>query len=166
MKTRLVPPLIAAAAAACLAACGGSSGAGIGGVLSGLNAGQSVTLLDNNSDALTLDVNGSFRFATDLDSGAAYSVSILTQPAGQVCEVANGIGTVDSNADSVTSVSIACVTTSSLGGSVSGLTTGTTVTLSDSTVLLPVASNGAFAFPGVLVQGRTTRSRWQRSRSA
>ena len=112
-----------------------------------------MTLLDNSADALTLDANGSFRFATDLSSGAVYTVTILTQPAGQVCEVANGSGTVDSNGDSVTNVSIACVTTSSLGGTLSGLTAGTAVTLSNGSVLLPLATNGPFAFHGVLVAG-------------
>ena len=42
---------------------------------------------------------------------------------------------------------------STLGGTVSGLAAGTSVTLSDGSVLLPVAINGSFAFPGLLAVG-------------
>jgi hypothetical protein len=142
------------AAAAALAACGGGSNdASIGGTVSGLNAGQSVVLQDNNSDSLTITASGSFRFATALPSGSIYSVSVLTQPAGQICEVANGAGDVDAGGNAVSGVAVACVNTSSLGGTVSGLAAGTAVTLSNGSVLLPVAANGGFAFPGVLVAG-------------
>jgi hypothetical protein len=150
---RLALPFTAATVAVCLAACGGGSHAGIGGTVSGLNTGQSVTLQDNNTDSLTVTANGSFRFGTELDGGSTYSVTILTQPVGQICELANGTGAVDSGADSITSVAVACVATSSVGGTVTGLATGTAVTLSNGAVLLPVATNGPFAFPGVLVAG-------------
>jgi hypothetical protein len=152
-QSMLVRSKLAVALALGLAACGGKDGAGIGGTLSGLAAGQVVALSDNNTDALTLEANGTFQFPTDLASGAPYSVAVVGQPSGQVCEVANGAGTVDSSGDAVTNVAVACVTTSSLGGTVSGLAAGTAVTLSNGTVLLPVTTNGAFAFPGVLVAG-------------
>ena len=145
--------LIAAAVASGLSACGGDNQASIGGSVSGLNSGQSVTLQNNLADTTTVSANGPFRFGTQLDGGTTYSVTILTQPAGQICEVANGAGTVDSGADSVVVVAVACVTTSSVGGTVSGLAPGTAVTLSNGAVLLPVAANGPFAFPGTLVFG-------------
>jgi hypothetical protein len=136
-----------------LAGCGGGDSAGIGGTVVGLDAGESITLQDNNTDSLTLAADGPFRFATALSASATYSVTILTQPTGQVCQVVNGTGQVDSSADSITSVTIACITTSSLGGTVSGLAAGTAVILSNGTVLLPVATNGPFAFPDVLAAG-------------
>src|SRR5712664_2555390 len=75
-----------------LAACGGGTDAAIGGYLSGLGSGLSVVLQNNNSDSLTLTSNGSFTFANSLASGAAYSVTVLTQPVGQTCAVTNGSG--------------------------------------------------------------------------
>ena len=138
-----------------LAACGGGSDATIGGYISGLGTGLSVVLQNNNADALTLTSNGTFTFATTLASGNAYAVTVLTQPVGQTCTVTNGSGTVDSNSDPVVAVAVTCTTSSSLGGTVSGLAAGTSVTLSNGGVLLPVAANGAFAFPGILATGST-----------
>jgi hypothetical protein len=138
-----------------LAACGGGIDATIGGNISGLATGSTVVLQNNSSDALTLTSNGPFTFATGLTSGEIYSVSVLTQPVGQTCSVANGSGTADSIGDPVTNVAVTCANSSSLGGTVSGLPAGTSVTLSNGGVLLPVAANGAFAFPGILTPGST-----------
>jgi hypothetical protein len=82
-------------------------------------------------------------------------VTVLTQPVGQTCSVANATGTVDSRGDSVTSVSITCAGNSSVGGTVSGLPAGTALTLSNNGTLLPVAANGSYAFPGLLAAGST-----------
>jgi hypothetical protein len=107
-----------------LASCGGGGSAGpapasapapappppptysIGGTISGLAAGAHATLLDNNTDSLTVTANGSLSFATRLPAGAVYAVTVGAQPSGEVCEVGNGSGTVGS-AD-VTTVSIVC----------------------------------------------------------
>jgi len=141
-------------AALLVAACGGSnSGAAIGGNLSGLGAGDTVVLQDNASDNLSLGANGTFAFATRLASSTPYTVTVLTQPVGQFCSVANGAGTTDSDADAVNTVSVTCVSTATVGGTVTGLATGTAVTLSNNDVLLPVAVNGQFAFPGLLEVG-------------
>jgi hypothetical protein len=154
MKPNFTLSLILAGATALLAACGGGgNNASIGGTVSGLNTGQTVVLQDNGTDSLTVPASGPFSFPTTLADGASYSVSILTQPAGQICEVADGSGQVDQGGDSITSVAIACVTTSSVGGTVSGLAAGTAVTLSNGSLLLPVATSGPFAFPGALVAG-------------
>ena len=79
----------------------------IGGSISGLAVGQSVVLLNNGGDALAVNANGSFTFATPLATGAAYSVTVGTQPVGQVCTVANGSGTVASA--HVANVAVSCV---------------------------------------------------------
>jgi hypothetical protein len=156
-RSTLVIPLatafIAAAAALGLAACGGGGNANIEGSVSGIATGQSVTLQDNGSDTITVTASGSFTFPTQLSGGSSYNVTVLTQPAGQVCQVANGTGSVDSNADTVNTIAVACVSTATLTGTVSGLTSGTAVTLSNGSVLLPVATNGPFAFPGLLTAG-------------
>jgi hypothetical protein len=145
--------LVASLTAALVACGGGSSNAAIGGNLSGLASGTTVVLQDNRTDNLTLSANGAFTFSTKLGSTTPYAVTVLTQPAGQTCSVQSGSGSTDSNADSIDTVSVTCLSTASLGGTVSGLATGTAVTLSDGTVLLPVATNGAFAFPGLVETG-------------
>ena len=66
----------------------------IGGSLSGLASGASVVLQDNGGDNLPVSANGSFAFATAIASGAAYAVTVLTQPTGQTCVVSAGSGTV------------------------------------------------------------------------
>jgi hypothetical protein len=85
---------------------GGSGGSSfsVGGAVSGLSG--SVVLEDNGGDDTTVTADGSFTFPTALASGAAYAVTVESDPAGQTCTVANGAGTVGS-AD-VTDVAVTC----------------------------------------------------------
>ena len=78
----------------------------VGGAISGLGSGLSVTLRNNGGDALTRNANGAFTFATPLASGAAYAVTVGTQPTGQTCVVGNGSGTIGSA--NVTNVDVVC----------------------------------------------------------
>ena len=48
----------------------------VGGTLTGLPAGDTVTLQDNGSDNLTLSTNGTFTFPTALPDGHAYSITV------------------------------------------------------------------------------------------
>ena len=119
--------------------------------LSGL-AGGSVVFQDNGDDNLTLTANGTFPFATQIASGGAYAVTVLTQPTtpSQTCVAPNGAGTVTSAA---VVVNATCTTNSfTVGGMVAGLTTGTTglVLQNNGGENLPVNANGAFTFPAQL----------------
>ena len=73
---------------------GGNAASGgtftVGGTVSGLTG--TVVLQDNGGDNLSLSANGSFTFATALANGAAYNVTVLTNPSGQTCTVASGSG--------------------------------------------------------------------------
>ena len=150
----LIRTLACAGLAISLAACGGGNNdAGIGGNLTGLAAGASVTIQDNGSDTLTLNSNSAFRFGQTIASGGTYAVTVLTQPTGQVCTVESGSGSINNNGDTISTVNVTCLSVSSVGGTVTGLAAGTSVTLSDGTVLLPIAIDGAFAFPGLLSSG-------------
>ncbi len=82
----------------------------IGGSITGLTG--TIVLQNNAQDNLTRSANGNFTFATPIQSGLAYSVTVLTQPAGQTCAVANGTGTAGST--NVTSISVTC--TNGTGG--------------------------------------------------
>ena len=125
----------------------------IGGTVSGLNTGASVTLLDNATDSLTVSTNGTFTFKTALATGAAYNVTVNTQPVGETCTVTGASGTVASA--NVPNVSVSCATnTFTIGGTVSGLNTGASVTLLDNaTDSLTVGTNGAFTFKIALATG-------------
>jgi hypothetical protein len=142
---------LACVVAISLTGCGGLGDASVGGALAGLVAGLSVTLDDNGGSGLVLSSNGSFEFGTTLATGTTYDVTVATQPVGETCTVTNGSGTVGSG--DVTNISVACVVTASITGSLSGLSAGAGVTLSNGSVLLPIAANGVFTFPGALAAG-------------
>jgi len=118
----------------------------VGGTVSGLNG--SVTLQNNGGDDLVLATDGPFTFLTELDDGAQYSVSVLTQPQGQTCTVSNGNGTI-SGADA-TNVAVDCVDdevpTYAVGGNVSGLTGVGLELQNNGGDTLPVAVDGPFSF--------------------
>ena len=65
----------------------------VGGKVTGLS-GTGLVLQNNDTDNLTISADGAFTFATQLASGMAYAVTILTQPAGQICSVTSGSGAV------------------------------------------------------------------------
>jgi hypothetical protein len=121
----------------------------VGGTISGLSG--SVTLQNNGEDDLAVTENGSFVFAASLLSGATYNVSVSAQPAGQLCTVSNGSGTIGT-AD-VISVSVACVAqTYSVGGSVSGLS-GSVTLQNNGGDDLTVTGNGTFTFATSVANG-------------
>lgn len=79
----------------------------VSGYVSGLNRGESVTLVQNGIEKITVTTNGVFNFATPLASGAAYEVGISAQPASQTCTVdAAGSGIVPQSG--VTQVQVSC----------------------------------------------------------
>ncbi len=90
----------------------------VGGTLSGLTG--TVVLQNNGTDNLTRTVDGAFTFATALASGAAYNVTVSSQPTGQTCTVSNGGGTI--NTANITNITVTCVNdpTYSLSGSITG----------------------------------------------
>jgi hypothetical protein len=129
----------------------GTNSYSIGGTLSGLAATESVTLQDNSGDNLTLSANGSFTFGTLIPENGAYSVSVLTQPAGQLCSVTHGAGTAAGS--DVTNVSVICANTYTVGGTVTGLSSGTLIIKDNLTDSLSITTNGSFTFGTPIAQG-------------
>jgi hypothetical protein len=149
-RPRLCKLLSTVAASACLAACGGGE---VGGSVAGLGTGLSVTLLNNGSDSLRVNRNGSFYFTDRLDANAAYAVSVQTQPVGQTCQVANGSGTLDAEGSTVDNVRVNCSFSASLRGTVSGLLPGVALTLANGNAQLAISADGPFAFTEALADG-------------
>lgn len=106
------------AASMLLAACGGgggydSGGSGssmtgltytVGGTVTGLTG--TLVLQNNMADNLTITTNGVFTFRSPIGYGSSYDVSVLTQPTGQTCTIANGTGAFPGM--SVTNVTLTC----------------------------------------------------------
>jgi hypothetical protein len=120
----------------------------IGGTVTGLNG---TVVLRNGSETLSVSSNGAFTFVNKASSGQSYSVTVATNPAGQVCTVANAAGTVG-NAN-VTNITVTCATLYSIGGNVTGL--NGTVVLRNGSETLAVSSNGTFTFVNKVPSGQT-----------
>jgi hypothetical protein len=127
----------------------------VGGTVSGLSSGAKVTLQNNGGDSLTISANGAFTFTTPMAGGATYAVTVATQPTGESCKATSASGTVGSS--NVTSVAIACTATPAatytIGGTVSGLTGTSQVTLELNGAGPQSASNGSFRFTTMLASG-------------
>jgi len=149
IRTSATRVLCCVAAAAGLSACGGE----IGGTVAGLGTERSLALLNNGTDSLTVTSNGPFAFVELLEAQSAYDVTVMTHPVGQVCEVANGSGVTNAQADSVDTVRVTCADSANLIGTLSGLAVGAAVILGNGTTRLQLAGNGPFAFPGTISVG-------------
>jgi sugar lactone lactonase YvrE len=121
----------------------------VGGTVTGLTG--FMVLQDNSGDNLIVGSNGPFTFAKPVASGSPYSVTVLTQPAGQTCTVNTGAGTV--SASNVNNAAVACSTnTYTIGGTVSGLT-GSVVLQDNNGDNLTVAADGLFTFAAKVAYG-------------
>ena len=118
----------------------------VGGTVSGL-AGSGLVLRDNGGDDLPVSADGAFAFATELAGGAAYTVTVFTQPSSpaQHCIVTTGSGTMASA--NVTTVAIVCTTTTyTVGGTVTGLVGSGLVLRNNGGDDLSVTANGPVVF--------------------
>lgn len=116
--------------------------------------GSGLVLQNSGGDNVTVSGDGSYTFPTSVPSGAAYRVTVLSQPTSpwQTCTVASGSGTV-SNSD--VSVAVSCTTnTYSIGGTVSGLS-GAGLVLRNGTDNLAVSASGSFTFGTKVASGAT-----------
>jgi hypothetical protein len=99
--------------AAVLSGCGGHSNSNttgiipltysIGGSIAGLAG--TIVLQNNSVDTLSLSSDGTFTFDVALQPNSPYDVTIVTQPANQVCTISNPNGTASA---SVTNIAIVC----------------------------------------------------------
>jgi 6-phosphogluconolactonase len=141
----------------------------VGGTVTGLSGSGLVLMVDGNfGPDLAISASGSFTFGAPLPDGSAYSVGVKNQPTSspaQVCQVANGTGTIA--AANVTNVDVTCGSGYTVGGTVSGLV-GSGLTLAICTPMrqhfgtvippycrqqLQVGANGAFTLDSAYVAG-------------
>jgi hypothetical protein len=103
----------------------------VGGTISGLTT--SGLVLGNGSDTLSVPAGAtSFTMPTPVAYGSDYTITVVAQPAGLTCDVANGTGTVGTNA--VTNVAVTCTDQPlTVGGSINGLARATGLVLANGT---------------------------------
>jgi len=110
-----------------------------------------LVLQDNGANNLSVSGNGTDSFTTQIASGSAYNVTILTQPTGETCSLgSNAQGTANSNV----TVAVTCsVTGFTIGGNLTGLTSGTVVLENNGADDLSLTSNGVFTFATPVAAG-------------
>jgi len=126
----------------------------IGGTLSGLSGATGLVIENNLGDDLMLTADGTFAFATPIDSGTMYSVTVKTQPTSpwETCTVTNATGTV-TNAN-ITNVHVTCTPDKySVSVMVSGLAGSGLVMQDNGTDNLSITGNGTFTFATQVASG-------------
>ena len=146
--------VVTAAVTSVLVNCAINASHLIGGTVTGLN-GQALVLQNEGGDDLSLSQSGAFTFATPLQSGQQYLVTVAAQPFSpdQACSVTGGSGAVgDLDVDTI---QVDCTTLAlySIGGSVTGLLGSGLVLQDDGVDDLPIAGIGAFNFVSHLPRG-------------
>jgi len=118
----------------------------VSGTVSGLTGSEQVTLLANGGNPVTVTKNGAFNFSTPIAENASFSVTVGTQPVGEVCSVTNGFGA--GTVANYSKVNVACsASTFTIGGNVAGLAAGEQVTLfNNGANPVAVTSNSGFTF--------------------
>ena len=116
------------------------------GSVTGLTSGNSITLLNNAGNAITVTANGAFKFSTPVVYNGSYAVTVGTQPIGQTCTVSNGSGA--GIVANISGVAVTCSNvTYTVSGTVNGLNSGNQVTLQNNAGnAITVTANGAFKF--------------------
>ena len=123
-----------------LTACGGGSTGpslfSLGGTVTGYNSTGLLLASGSMRQPVTAAAGGenvSFRFNQALVSGASYNVTIAQQPQNQTCGISNGVGTISTD---VTNIIVTCTggnnqsgTNYTVGGQITGMITGESVTL-------------------------------------
>jgi 6-phosphogluconolactonase len=151
-------------ATAAMVGCDGGSGSANGdppmmstytvsATVTGLS-GQGLVLELNGSQDKTVATDGTVTFPSGLMTGAAYAVTVKTQPTDptQTCVLTGGTGTV-TNAN-VSNIAVTCTTSQyTVGGSVSGLIGSGLVLQDNGGNDLAVASNGNIVFPSPVNSG-------------
>ena len=130
----------------------------IGGVLSGLPTGKSITLQNNSGDDLQLTANGMFTFSTKLVDLSAYAVTVLIgpNPLAQTCFVTGGSNVTDGTGviagQDVTSIVVSCSENQfTISGTLTGLAQGMSLMLQNNGGDdLTLNANGGFTFATAL----------------
>jgi len=126
----------------------------IGGSVSGQTGAFTLAVTAGSQTVNVTSSATSYAFPTPVATGTGYTVSVQTQPTGQICSVANATGTISAN---VTNANVTCgpIGTHTIGGSVTGLTaTGLVMAVTAGSQTKSVASGAtSYVFPTGVATG-------------
>ncbi len=117
-------------------------------------AGSGLVFQNNGADDLAASANGKHTFATKVESGAGYDVTVPTQPTTpwQTCTVTGGKATM---AGANVTLAVACATNKyKVGGTLSGLQGTGLVLQNNAGDDLTLNANGAFSFATTIASGQ------------
>src|SRR5690606_13532709 len=128
---------------------------GAAGNLVGLSSGTvQLTLDSTNDETISVSANGAFTFTAVNPDGAAYTVFVAAQPAGQVCSVENASG-VFHGAD--VAVTVNCTAQNGTGSAIGGTAAGIVATEQplqliniENGDIITLTANGAYTFPALV----------------
>lgn len=112
----------------------------VGVTVTGLSVVDTMVLQNNGADDLTITADGSYTFPTRVFD--AYDVTILEAPEVSACTVSGGTGV--ATGDVI--VTVTCTDGYTIGGTLSGLPAGESVTLSSGDAILTVSADGEWTF--------------------
>lgn len=118
----------------------------LGGTVSGLGNNAGLTLTNGSDTLMVAAGSTSFTLPTPLAFGSTYSVAVLSAPAGLTCTASSASGTMP--ASDVASVVIACSDQSyTVGGTISGLSSGGLVLANGSDTRTVISGASSFTMP-------------------
>jgi hypothetical protein len=124
----------------------------VGGSIKGLGSATGLVLVSGTEKYAVPADASSFTFSTPRSPGDAYAVSVESQPGGLTCSPSRNAGTMP--AQSVTDVSIVCSSQAySIGGTITGLTTGGLVLGDGSQSYRVPAGATSFTMPAAVAYG-------------
>ncbi len=117
------------------------------GTVTGLS-GTSLVLQLSTGATYEVAADGEFTFPEEIAEGTTYEITVANHPVGddqnQICVVENGTGTVT---DAVVNISVTCIDSQQVGGTVTGLADGVVLVLQNNGAdSLTITANGAFDF--------------------
>lgn len=143
---------LAMAMAAGLAACGGQHTAiDLGGTVTGLT--RDGLVLANGNSTIAIPANAtSYKFPEQIGNFDSYNVTVVSQPTGLTCNLANPKAL--ATGIPITWVNVTCAqNTYTLGGTVSGLTAGPLVLVNGTDTVSIAANSTSFVFTNPVAQG-------------
>jgi hypothetical protein len=124
----------------------------VGGSIQGLDRATGLVLADGASTYAVPENATSFTLDTAQSAGSTYAVRVQSQPAGMICSVSQGVGTISTH--NVTDVSITCSEEAyGLGGTVAGLTSAGLVLIDASETYRVRVNATHFAMPTAVASG-------------
>ncbi len=139
--------------ASVLVGCGGFVYTTVGGSVKGLTAtGSYLLLIDEAGYRQDMTADGSFSFR--VASNGSYNITIAQQPNPVNCTVANGSGKMTGETP-VNNIAVTCVPNVALSGSLTGLASNESLTLSVNDVTqTPLVADGVFTLQTYAVNGK------------